>query len=258
MRRTRFDDLREGQAVTFERGQGPKGPRGENVRVVETVPALNGKGPGTHRAFFVYCAPSGTAVVACRGMTITRREMLSGLLATGAGLTLPGRSLAATPNSELRVDAGRLRQSLEALSVYGRPAGGTFADGVSRTAYSDADIAGRRFAMDLMRAAGLEPRIDTAANIFATRAGTDPTLKPILFGSHIDSVPSGGNFDGDLGSLSAIEAVRTLHDQGVATRHPLQVVIWSNEEGGTIGSRAAVGDLDAGGPRAVVQRLHAR
>ena len=90
---------------------------------------------------------------------------------------------------------------------------------------------------------GLEPRIDTAANIFATRAGTDPTLKPILFGSHIDSVPSGGNFDGDLGSLSAIEAVRTLHDHGVTTRHPLQVVIWSNEEGGTIGSRAAVGDL---------------
>ena len=63
-----------------------------------------------------------------------------------------------------------------------------------------------------MRAAGLEPRIDTAANIFATRAGTDATLKPILFGSHIDSVPSGGNFDGDLGSLAAIEAVRTLHD----------------------------------------------
>ena len=176
-------------------------------------------------------------------MTITRREMLSGLIATGAGLTLPGRCLAAAPNSELRVDAGRLRQSLEALSEYGRPAGGTFADGVSRTAYSDADIAGRRFAMDLMRAAGLEPRIDTAANIFATRAGTDPTLKPILFGSHIDSVPSGGNFDGDLGSLSAIEAVRTLHDHSVTTRHPLQVVIWSNEEGGTIGSRAAVGDL---------------
>jgi N-carbamoyl-L-amino-acid hydrolase len=176
-------------------------------------------------------------------MPITRREMLSGLIATGAGLTLSDRSAAATPASDLRVDAGRLRESLEALSVHGRPAGGTFADGVSRTAYSDADIAGRRFAMDLMRQAGLEPRIDTAANILATRPGTDPTLKPILFGSHIDSVPGGGNFDGDLGSLSAIEAVRTLHDHGVATRHPLQVVIWSNEEGGTIGSRAAVGDL---------------
>jgi len=177
-------------------------------------------------------------------MTITRREMLSGLIATSAGLTLPGRSAARTTSvSDLRVDAGRLRQSLEALSAYGRPAGGSFSDGVSRTAYSDADIGGRRFAMDLMRAAGLEPRIDTAANIFATRSGSDPSLKPILFGSHIDSVPGGGNFDGDLGSLSAIEVVRTLHDHDVTTRHPLQVVIWSNEEGGTIGSRAAVGDL---------------
>src|SRR5262245_19501170 len=113
-------------------------------------------------------------------MPMSRREMLAGLIATSAGLALPGRS-AATPASELRVDAGRLRRNLEGLSVFGRPAGGTFADGVSRTAYSDADIAGRRFTMDLMREAGLEPRIDTAANIFATRAGSDPALKPILF-----------------------------------------------------------------------------
>jgi N-carbamoyl-L-amino-acid hydrolase len=177
-------------------------------------------------------------------MSISRREMLSGLIATSAGLALPGRSNT-TPASDLRVDAARLQQNLEALSVFGRPSGGTFADGVSRTAYSDADIAGRKLAMDLMREAGLEPRIDTAANIFATRAGSDPSLKPILFGSHIDSVPSGGNFDGDLGSLSAIEAIRTLQDHGVTTRHPLQVVIWSNEEGGTIGSRAVIGDLSA-------------
>src|SRR5436309_4978948 len=85
-----------------------------------------------------------------RAMTITRREMLSGLLATGAGLTVPGRSGAGTSTSDLRVDAGRLRQNLEGLSAFGRPAGGSFADGVSRTAYSDADIAGRRFAMDLI------------------------------------------------------------------------------------------------------------
>jgi N-carbamoyl-L-amino-acid hydrolase len=127
--------------------------------------------------------------------------------------------------------------------VHGRPPGGTFADGVSRVAFSDADIAGRGFAMDLMREAALDPRIDTAANILASRAGTDPSLKPILFGSHIDSVPSGGNFDGDLGSMAAIEVVHTLHDRGVATRHPLQVVIWSNEESLTVGSRAAAGDL---------------
>src|SRR5262245_41236125 len=104
-----------------------------------------------------------------------------------------------------RVNAARLRQHLEELSVFGRPAGGTFADGVSRVAFSDADVAGRTYVMRLMEAAGLKPRIDAAGNILARRAGTDPSAVPVLFGSHIDSVPSGGNFDGDLGSLAAIE-----------------------------------------------------
>ena len=104
-------------------------------------------------------------------------------------------------------------------------------------------MAGRKYAMDLMRAAGLEPRIDAGGNIFGPRDGTDRSLKPILFGSHIDSVPSGGNFDGDLGSMSAIEVVRTLKERNFTTRHPLQVVIWSNEESGTVGSRAAIGDV---------------
>jgi len=66
----------------------------------------------------------------------------------------------------LRINPTRLQQNLEALSVYGRPAGGTFADGVSRVAYSDADIAGRKYAMDLMREAELEPRVDAGGNIF--------------------------------------------------------------------------------------------
>jgi N-carbamoyl-L-amino-acid hydrolase len=92
-----------------------------------------------------------------------------------------------------RVDAAALRQRIEALSMFGRPAGGTFADGVSRVAYSDADVAGRAYIVNLMRKAGLEPRIDPAGNIFGRRAGTDASLPPILFGSHIDSVPNGGN-----------------------------------------------------------------
>jgi N-carbamoyl-L-amino-acid hydrolase len=71
-------------------------------------------------------------------------------------------------------------------------------------AYSDADIAGRQYAMELMRAAGTEPRIDAGGSILGRREGSERSLKPILFGSHIDSVPSGGNFDGDLGSMSAI------------------------------------------------------
>jgi N-carbamoyl-L-amino-acid hydrolase len=151
----------------------------------------------------------------------------------------------------LRVKAARLREHLEALSGFGRPAGGSFADGVSRVAYSDADVAGRRYTMGLMEAAGLKPRIDAAGNIFARRAGSDPAQAPVLFGSHIDSVPSGGNFDGDVGSLGSIEVVQTLQDAGVTTRRPLEVVVWCNEEGfaynnGLYGSRAAAGHLDPG------------
>jgi len=85
--------------------------------------------------------------------------------------------------------------------------------------------------MNLMETAGLKPRIDAAGNIIARRQGADASLPPVLFGSHIDSVPNGGNFDGDLGSLSAIEVVQTLDEAGIATRRPLEVAIWSNEEG---------------------------
>jgi beta-ureidopropionase / N-carbamoyl-L-amino-acid hydrolase len=149
------------------------------------------------------------------------------------------------------VNGERLRQHLEALSAFGRPPGGSFADGVSRVAYSDADVAGRRYVMTLLEAAGLKPRIDAAGNISAMRAGTDASMAPVLFGSHIDSVPNGGNFDGDLGSLAAIEVVQTLNEHSVTTRRPLEVVIWSNEEGvafnnGIFGSRAAAGRLDPG------------
>jgi N-carbamoyl-L-amino-acid hydrolase len=132
--------------------------------------------------------------------------------------------------------------------MFGRPAGGTFADGVSRVAYSDADVAGRQYVIGLMRAAGLDPRIDPAGNIFARRAGSDPSLPPILFGSHIDSVPNGGNFDGDLGSLAAIGVIEALNHANVRTRHPLEIVIWSAEEGvafgrGLAGSRIVAGDV---------------
>jgi len=162
-------------------------------------------------------------------------------------LALSSLARAAAP----RVNAARLREHLEGLSVYGRPAGGSFADGVSRVAYSDADVAGRAYVMRLMEAAGLKPRIDAAGNIAARRAGAADDLPPVLFGSHIDSVPSGGNFDGDLGSLAAIEVVQTLNEAGITTRRPLEMVVWCNEEGvaynnGLYGSRAAAGHLEEG------------
>ena len=178
-------------------------------------------------------------------VTINRRTFvaaLTGMLVSSRGLT------AATANgslNDLRIDALRLQKTLEELSTFGRPAGGSFADGVSRVAYSDADVAGRNYVIGLLRATGLEAHIDTGGNIRAARAGSVPSLKPIVFGSHIDSVPSGGNFDGDLGSLAAIEVVHTLQDHAVRTHHPLEVAIWSNEEGGTQGSRSAVEELGA-------------
>jgi N-carbamoyl-L-amino-acid hydrolase len=110
-------------------------------------------------------------------------------------------------------------------------------------AYSDADRAGRAWATEKMRAAGLEVSVDVAGNIIGRRAGSVAGLKPLLFGSHIDSVPGGGNYDGPVGSLAAIEVAQTFAEQSIRTRHPLEIVIWANEEGGLYGSRAVSGQL---------------
>jgi len=179
-----------------------------------------------------------------RGMELTRRAFVAGL---GAAAVAGRRSLFAAPDIPA-VNGAALQQRIEGLSVFGRPAGGTFADGVSRVAYTDADVAGRRYVMDLMLAAGLAPRIDPAGNVFALRPGADSSLPPILFGSHIDSVPNGGNFDGDLGSLAALGAVEALDRAQVRTRHPLEIVVWAAEEGiafnrGLAASRIVAGDV---------------
>ena len=138
-----------------------------------------------------------------------------------------------------RVDGARLNRHIAELSRFGaNPQGG-----VTRLAYSDADRQGREYVLGLMRDAKLTPTIDAAGNIIAARPGRDGSRKPILFGSHIDSVPEGGNYDGDVGSLAAIEVAQSLGEQGITTRHPLQVVIWQNEEGGLYGSRAVSGQL---------------
>jgi beta-ureidopropionase / N-carbamoyl-L-amino-acid hydrolase len=178
-------------------------------------------------------------------MSINRRTLISGLAALSAGAALPRSYSSEASSPDLRINAERLRESLEGLSLYGRPAGGTFADGVSRTGFSDAVVAGRNYTMQLMRGCGMEPCIDAAGNIFGSRPGSDYNLKPILFGSHIDSVPSGGNFDGDLGSMSAIEIMRTLNERNVTTRHQLQMAIWTDEEGTFAGSGSAAGLFQA-------------
>lgn len=138
-----------------------------------------------------------------------------------------------------RVNGARVNGHLQGLSRFGaNPQGG-----VSRVAFSDADIAGRGFMMDLMRQAGLTARIDEVGNIVGVRAGTQRDALPILFGSHIDSVPEGGNFDGDVGSCSAVEVAHTLADRGYRNKHPLHVMIWCDEESGLTGSRGYIGDL---------------
>jgi N-carbamoyl-L-amino-acid hydrolase len=149
----------------------------------------------------------------------------------------------ATSPSGFHVNSVRLQGTLEKLSEFGRNADG----GVTRLGYSDVELAARKYVMGLMRDAGLEVRMDAAGNIFGRRAGGED-LPVLLFGSHIDSVVHGGNFDGDVGSLGAIEVIRALNEGRVQTRHPLEVVVWTNEEGnhfgvGTMGSGIAGGTI---------------
>jgi N-carbamoyl-L-amino-acid hydrolase len=164
-----------------------------------------------------------------------RREFTASLAAGAAALTVPRSLLADVASAPLRVNGARLNAHLAALGEFGKNPKG----GVSRVAYSDADKASRPYLMQLMRDAKLDVSIDAAGNIVGRRAGSDPSLKPILFGSHTDSVPEGGNYDGDVGSLGAIEVAQALAEQKITTRHPLEVVIWQNEEGGLWGSHAA-------------------
>jgi N-carbamoyl-L-amino-acid hydrolase len=141
--------------------------------------------------------------------------------------------------SQLRVNGRRVNEHLHALSAFGRNSQG----GVGRVAYSEADRQARTYAMKLIRDARLEVSIDAAGNLIGRRAGKEPGLKPLVMGSHIDSVPEGGNYDGDVGALGAIEVAQTLADNNIALRHPIEVIIFQNEEGGTVGSRAITSGL---------------
>jgi len=166
-----------------------------------------------------------------------------------AAILFPLAALLATAQQPLHVQQARIWGTVEKLSEFGRPEGAGFAGGVSRVGYSKEDEAARGYILELMRQAGLAVRVDAAGNIFGRREGTQAGLPVLLFGSHIDSVPNGGNFDGDVGSLGALEVMRALQDGQVQTRHPLEAVIWTNEEGhhfgrGLLGSSAAAGLLE--------------
>jgi len=146
------------------------------------------------------------------------------------------------PFQELRINGKRLEQRILKLAEFGKNDQG----GVSRVAFSDADIQGRDYLLSLMKKAGLKIRIDEAGNIIGRREGRDPELLPILFGSHSDSVPDGGIYDGALGVLGAIECIQILEENNIITQHPLEVVVFTDEEGGLIGSKALTGKLTEG------------
>ena len=169
---------------------------------------------------------------------MNRRQFLQHS-ATLAAVPLIGLSpLRRDRRAPLRVNGVRLNSWLTSFDAIGRTP-----TGINRVAYSPADLAGRSFTLHLFTQAGLVPRIDAAGNIYGRLNGSSASLTPILIGSHVDSVTDGGNYDGALGSFAAIEVARSLREQGVRLRHPLDVVIWQNEEGGTIGSKLAIGDL---------------
>jgi N-carbamoyl-L-amino-acid hydrolase len=102
---------------------------------------------------------------------------------------------------------------------------------VCRLTLTDVDREGRDQFVSWAKEAGLEVRHDAIGNIFARRAGSDATAPPVVMGSHLDSQPTGGKFDGAYGVMAGLEVVRTLNDLGVRTRAPVEVASWTNEEG---------------------------
>jgi N-carbamoyl-L-amino-acid hydrolase len=127
----------------------------------------------------------------------------------------------------LRINGQRLWQSLAELARIGATPKG----GVRRLTLSDLDRQGRDRFVAWAQAAGLAVRVDGIGNIFCRRAGTDADAAPVAMGSHLDTQPSGGKYDGAYGVLAGLEVVRSLNDAGIATRAPLEVVCWTNEEG---------------------------
>ncbi len=147
--------------------------------------------------------------------------------------------------SELRIDGARLWDSLMVLAEIGATPGG----GSGRLALTDLDKQARDRFVGWCEAAGCAVRVDRMGNIFARRAGTDPTLPPIVTGSHLDTQPLGGRFDGVYGVLAGLEVLRALDDAGAVTRAPLEVVVWTDEDGarfkaGMMGSAVFAGLQD--------------
>ncbi|MBD2703930.1 M20 family metallo-hydrolase [Spirosoma sp. BT702] len=157
--------------------------------------------------------------------------------------------MAQPQTAKLKINQQRIQTRLLELSKFGELPNG----GIGRVAYSKADQEGRAYFIGLMKNAKLDVTIDYAGNIIGRRKGKNPALKPIAFGSHIDSVPNGGNYDGPVGSISGLELIETLNENNVVTEHPLELIIFANEEGGTVGSGALIGKITPAALKSMTQ-----
>jgi N-carbamoyl-L-amino-acid hydrolase len=129
--------------------------------------------------------------------------------------------------SELRVNGERLWSRLMAMAEIGATAHG----GCNRQALTDVDMAGRRLLSQWAEAAGCRARTDAVGNVFIRRAGRDEALPVVMTGSHLDTQPTGGKFDGVYGVLAGLEVIETLNDRAMTTLHPIELAVWCNEEG---------------------------
>jgi len=145
----------------------------------------------------------------------------------------------AQTNKVPNANPDRIEKRILDLSKFGKNASG----GTSRVAYSDSDVLGRNYIKSLMVNAGLKVRVDQAGNIIGRREGLNPSLPIIMFGSHTDSVPDGGNYDGDVGVMTSIEVIEILNLANITTQHPLEVIDFTDEEGGLVGSLSLTGRL---------------
>ncbi|RWX63538.1 Zn-dependent hydrolase [Mesorhizobium sp. M4B.F.Ca.ET.089.01.1.1] len=133
----------------------------------------------------------------------------------------------AAPGENLRINSDRLWDSIMEMAKIGPGIAG----GNNRQTVTDEDGEGRHLFKRWCEAAGLEMGLDEMGTMFARREGTDPSLPPVYVGSHLDTQPTGGKYDGVLGVLGGLEVVRSLNDLGIKTKHPIVVTNWTNEEG---------------------------
>ncbi|MCW5722276.1 MAG: Zn-dependent hydrolase [Devosia sp.] len=132
-----------------------------------------------------------------------------------------------SPGENLRIDGDRLWESLMEMAKVGPGIAG----GNNRQTLTDSDKQGRELFQSWCEAAGLTMAVDKMGTMFMTRPGTDPDALPVYIGSHLDTQPTGGKYDGVLGVLAGLEVVRSMNDLGIKTRHPIVVTNWTNEEG---------------------------